>query len=296
MADFSLQDASAIIIAVVGIISVIVIVVQTLILRKQSHIMNRQTQITETQTKIMDAQTRISEFVALSVEPVWQDTNRITVNVKNEGKGVARDLNLDWQIVALDKILEDGTAKMQAIGPSNTQNVEIRLTKVERQKTFLSTLLRLHWSGKGTDDRNFSDSFEIHIWNMRRLDLEKPELDDPIAALTPFLLRWEAKEILGREPSRWLKVETEDRVDLQKSARTLSDQLMQLTSKYHDIWDGGLTHQIQYISEELRKFGTTQPPVSANDLDFTDLEKYGREAYEAARTIVTWLRTKKSGQ
>lgn len=276
--------------------SVFVLFFQTFILRKQSHIMDRQTQITGNQTKIMDAQTRISEFVALSVEPVWQDINRITVNVKNEGKGVARDLNLDWQIVALGKTLEKGGVKMQAIGPSNTQNVEIVLTTVERPKTFLSTILQLHWSGKGSDDRNFSDSFEIHVWNMRRLDLEKPELEDPIAALTPFLLRWEAKEILGREPSRWLKVETEDRMDLQKSARTLSDQLMQLISKYRDIWDGGLTHQIQYISEELRKFGNAQPPVSVNDLDFTELEKHGREAYEASRAIVGWLKRKKSGQ
>jgi hypothetical protein len=131
---------------------------------------------------------------------------------------------------------------------------------------------------------------------MRRLDLEKPELDDPIAALTPFLLRWEAKEILGREPSRWLKVETEDRVELQKSARTLSDQLMQLTSKYHDIWDLGLTHQIQYISEELRKFGNTQPTVSENEFDFSEIEEHGRQAYEATRAIVTWLKQKKSCQ
>lgn len=258
--------------------------------------MSQQTQITEKQTKIMDTQTRISEFVALSVEPVWVDINRIAANVKNEGKGVARDLNLDWEIVAVGKTLENGTVKMQAIGPSNTQNVEIVLTKVERQKTYLSTLLRLRWSGKGSDDRNFSDSFEIHISNMKRLDREKPELDDPIAALTPFLLRWEAKEILGREPSRWLKVDTEDRADLQKSARTLSDQLMQLISKYHDKWDTGLKGSIQLISEELRKFGNYQPTVGANDIDFTELEKHGRAAYEAASAIVGWLNAKKSGQ
>ena len=114
--------------------------------------------------------------------------------------------------------------------------------------------------------------------------------DAIITLLNPFLVRWQAKEILGMKPSRWLEVDTEDRIDLQKSARSLSDKLLQLEASYHDVWDGGLINQIQIISEELRKFGIAQPFMGQNDLDFTQLELHGRAAFEDARAIVGWLK------
>ena len=49
-----------------------------------------------------------------------------------------------------------------------------------------------------------------------------------------------------------------------------------------------LRNQIQYISEELRKFRVPQPTVSEKELDFTTIEKHGRRnAYGAAHAMQT---------
>lgn len=119
------------------------------------------------------------------------------------------------------------------------------------------------------------------------------EYDELLPLLEPFLLRWGAKGILGKDSSRWAKVETEDRVDLQRSARLLSDQLLQLNSKHGETWDFGLRNQIGYLSEELRKFGVVEPTVGEKELDFTAMDSHGRSAFEAARAVVAWIKQKK---
>jgi hypothetical protein len=141
-----------------------------------------------------------------------------------------------------------------------------------------------------------SDRFLPHLLGKPTSALRSPTVakyGELLTLLEPFLLRWEAKEGLGKGPSRWVKVETEDRVDLQKSGRLLSDQLLQLNSRHSETWDFGLRNQIGYISEELRKFGVVQPVLGEKELDFTAMDLHGRYAFEAARAVVTWVKQKK---
>jgi hypothetical protein len=117
--------------------------------------------------------------------------------------------------------------------------------------------------------------------------------DELVPLLESFLVRWQAKENLGTDPSRWLRVEPEDRVDLQKSARVLSDQLLQLISKHSNEWDAGIKNQITIASEQLRLFGVVQPTFGQKDLDFASMDSHGRLAFEVARAIVAWVKEKK---
>ena len=81
-------------------------------------------------------------------------------------------------------------------------------------------------------------------------------------------------------------------MDIQQFAKEASDRLLALISKYAESWDFGLKNQVQIVSSDLRKLALKHvSPIGPGTL-LTEMEKQGREAYQRAQALASFLATK----
>jgi hypothetical protein len=109
--------------------------------------------------------------------------------------------------------------------------------------------------------------------------------EELLHVLREFMSRWEQYERLD-DRQKWLMGV---QGDIQRFAKEASDRLVVLGSKYADSWNGRLRNQVQIVSSNMQELGLQAVSPLGVGVLLTDMEKKGKETYERARALVSFL-------
>jgi len=144
--------------AIVAIITLVVLVLQTKIFSRQSHLMEKQVQLMQKQSEISDAQIRVSEAVALSLEITFRHPSWLRINIKNEGKGIAHNPTIKYDVIDAVKVILHGVLELQPIGANSTQDATITLPS-GYGKPRPETLVVCEWTAVASDGRSYHGEY-----------------------------------------------------------------------------------------------------------------------------------------
>ena len=98
-----------------------------------------------------------------------------------------------------------------------------------------------------------------------------------------YMNGWEQYARLSKE-ERW---QTGSRIRIQSEADVTSRQLLSIDSEYADSWHPTIRSQVQFVSDQLRKFAISEIHTSS---DWEVMENKGKDAYDEVRTLASSFR------
>jgi len=102
-------------------------------------------------------------------------------------------------------------------------------------------------------------------------------LEELLPLLRRFTATWEQNVVLGDH--RW---QSENMIAMQRFAKGLSTELLELDSQYSGVWDAYVRGRMHQLSTELREFVTS-------DMDNEVMVAHGKAAYELTAGLISYL-------
>jgi hypothetical protein len=113
------------------------------------------------------------------------------------------------------------------------------------------------------------------------------------AILNSFVRRWESFQRLSENERYLSSRDGGARDETLRNVDGYAEELFQLLSTSESFLEPGVAHQANVVFDMMKKFSRSRI-MTAGRSDYDEMEQKGRNAYDAANALLTYLKTKPS--